>query len=1066
MSFANLFKEQLINIELNIFDDKKIYEELTESYINNHENNELLKQTIKAYNFQREDQRKRYFINVLLKILLDKNLLWKTFSNEILKLIYWKINEILWNPEIDGEYLEFWVFFRLSPKKEDVIKLEEHFNLKHYLYKYFLRYYFSEKDYDKFCKSLKEYFKKYFSNENEYEFRYFILTDNDDSWFSIKEISDEFLLYFINHFENFLIILSKYEIHYTHIELICKYASKKLSKEFLKLFFNEYFNIHNFNIRLHIKSDQIEKLAKINSDDPEFLGYIYDNILTWKFQLFRWWQYVLKWTITENNIKIFFWYKWENYIVINLYYLYDKKDKIWQKIYKKYKTIIDDNQKINEQYKSLEQKNKLDEEKKIKESISQAIKKDKENNKNKKKEYPCREIIYLYNDYQNLFSTKEIEFVKQEIIWYFTSNKINIKWQETQVIQQNTNSFTIPRFIRDLIICCKHCENLWIDLSHYTDILIWLLPYLFDSDLNIILNQLIKYWVVELWKEDIEWLINIYLNNQHKDLNKFHNTRITDLISKWFINFSTLNTQQKEDIYQIYKNKLEDNENVQFREKQKFLESILIIKTFDKNRLYEKYYNISQLFMNYNYYEDYLLKNIDENISENYEYFLKFNEILIVLYNDKNCIKRRLNQLKWIKTDYIWESWEMRWLSKRDEEIFRSNSKNERFYTCIINAIEYPNYISDIKKILWIAKKFNAKEESYMWRYIYDFWIEYYKKVPEDKKLEEATKISDETFVKNYMLNIMNEKTRNEYKEHELQNLILNTYKSINSNKNNNEKISKLYNEREDLYNEQEKLKKIVEKQREELSKLKKYVFKNDIEITLYVEWKTDKVYIEKAQYILTKLFPKKFTWINNISIINCTSATNIPPIINSYIDDEKIWIHIWIFDIDLWWINAWANQIYRNYTYWDRNNLWECWLKWKIFENKYKRNNQNLYSFILLPYTKNFESQIFTDNVENTIENDERNPKNFLKNKNVMINNFPLPVFTIEHLLYCPETSQFFWDEITFWNKKIVKIKNKIGMLEYIKSNEIPNDIRKNFLPLFEYIQNIHNEFKNNFTN
>ena len=52
---------------------------------------------------------------------------------------------------------------------------------------------FLEKDYYKCCELLKDYFKKYFSNENEYEFRNFILADCDDSWFKIKEISDEFL---------------------------------------------------------------------------------------------------------------------------------------------------------------------------------------------------------------------------------------------------------------------------------------------------------------------------------------------------------------------------------------------------------------------------------------------------------------------------------------------------------------------------------------------------------------------------------------------------------------------------------------------------------------------------------------------------------------------------------------------------------------------------------------------------------------------------------------------------------------------------------------------------------
>lgn len=1071
MKFSTFYNQCLINIELNISDDSKIYEQLTELYINNSENNKLLMKTIKEYNFQSENRWKRHFINILLKSLLDKNLLWKDLLNEILKLIYWKINEILWNPEIKWEYLEFWVFFRLSPKKEDVNKLEKQFNLKYYLYKYFLRYYFLEKDYYKCCELLKDYFKKYFSNENEYEFRNFILADCDDSWFKIKEISDEFLWYFINHFENFLKLLNKYEIHYNQIESLCTYGSKNLSEEFLKLLFNEYFNIHNYNIGIHIKSDQIEKLAKINNNDSDFLEYIYDKILAWKFQLFRWWQYLLKWTITENNIKKFFWYKWENYIILNLYYLYDKKDKIWQKIYKKYKTIIDNNQKINEQYRALEQKNKLDEEKKIKKNISQAIKKDKENIKNQNKKYPCREIIYLYNDYPNLFSKKEIEFVKREIKLYFINDNTNPRWQEVEVIQQKINSFTIPRFIRDLIICCKHCEKLWINLWHYTNVLIWLIPYLFDSELNIILNQLKKIWVSELWQKDIEWIINIYLNNQYKDLSKFQNTRITDLISKWFINFSELNNQQKESIYQIYKNKLEDNENVQFREKQKFLKSILEIKTFDKKRLYEKYNNISQEFIKYNYYEDYLIKNIDESIIENYEQFFKFNEILIVLYKDKDCIKWRLNQLKWIKTDYIWESWEMRWLSKRDEEIFRSNSKDERFYMCIINVIKYPDYISDIKKILWIAKKFNTKEESYMWRYIYDFCLEYFKKAPEDKKLQEALTINDEIFVKHYMLNIMDEKTKHEYKEIELQKLYFKTKELYEENEEFQAYIIKnqqLEQENQKLISKNGKLLEKNESLEKSLEKYQGLFDKDELEIFLYVEWKIDKFYLEKAHYHLKKYEKLK------IRIINFWGADCMPRLFNSLINDWVKWIHIWLLDFDEWWIPVWANK---NYA-WDildtsqndfRNDWKASYFENKLFVNEYKKFKYGFYSYVLLPVPNAYKKQVFVNNYETmTVDKTINNKALKFLNEHAVLNNWVSnPILTIEHLLweifekYCEKYESFWWFEI----KKIWKW-GKIKILDEIKNNpeKFSESIQENFLPIFEYLQYTYNEFKNNF--
>lgn len=125
MNFVNKFKKTLIDIELNIFDDDKIYKELCELYEDKTENNNLLITTIEDYNFQPQKWWIRHFINVLLKYLLDNNLLWDGISNKIRWLLYQKINDILWYPEIRWEYLEFHLFFRLSPGLNEVIELEK-----------------------------------------------------------------------------------------------------------------------------------------------------------------------------------------------------------------------------------------------------------------------------------------------------------------------------------------------------------------------------------------------------------------------------------------------------------------------------------------------------------------------------------------------------------------------------------------------------------------------------------------------------------------------------------------------------------------------------------------------------------------------------------------------------------------------------------------------------------------------------------------------------------------------------------------------------------------------------
>lgn len=1056
MKFSDLYNKTLINIELNIFDDDKIYEKLCKLYVNNVENNDLLINTIKEYDLKPESRWKRKFINTLLKLLLDNELLCEEISIEIICLIYQKINKILWNDEVKWEYLEFGVFFRLSPKEEDVIKLEEKFDLKYYLYGFFLRYYFSKKNYDKFCKSLEIYFNKYFSNTDSDKI--FILGDGDyESWFKIKEIANTFLGYFLENLDELINLIYNYQIHPESIELLCRNASNDLVKNFLKLLFNEYFNKHNYYLETHIKDEQIERLVETQNNDSEFWKYIFDKVSSWEFQPFRLWFYILKWIITGSNIKEFFSYSWENYIILNLYYLYDTKDKIGQKIYRKYKKIIDDNKKINDKHRVLQEKNELKKEKELRTKINLLI---KENAQNKRGIYPCREIIYLYNDYPNLFTTREIKFVKNEIESYFSCNEINLRGTGSEVIQQGDSSFRIPRFLRDLVLCVKLSEKVWVNLWKYTDLLISLIPYLFESELNIILNILLKFWISELWNDDINWLINIYLNNLHKNLSIFHNTRIPYLISKWFINFSNLNNQQKKEIYKIYINKLEDDTNVQFWEKKIFLESILQIKSFDKDWLYNEYNNISQQFVCYNYYEDYLLRNIDIDLIERYEKFLIFNEILITLYKNEDCIKWRLNQLKWIKTDYIREGGEVRWLTKRDDEIFRSNSKDERFYACIIQTIVYPDYISDIKEILWIAQNFDINEGSYIRQYIYDFTLEYFKKIPNKKLLDEALLIDDEIFVKRYLLNIMDEIDKNKFREIEFQKLYLNV-------KEKHENIDKLKKENQELIAQNGRLLEENDSLNKLLERYRQLFNKDEFVIFLYVEWRTDKYYIDQAKKHL-----KKFENLK-IEVINCCWSNEILNTICSYVLNLKKWIHIWLFDFDYWWISArsiknhdsifWKEKKYKNF--WRQQFFDE-----KIFVNECNISNDSYYGLILIPIQKNYVNQIFFDSKlhNKIIDKQWDNPAiTTLKENGVIYNKFSYPLLTIEHLLwdyfskYCKEVE-------TFWGMKlkIIDDKKKEDLLNDIDKNinTIPQYIWDNFSPIFDYIQLVYSQFKSNF--
>lgn len=1056
MKFVTLYNRVLINIELNIFDDDKIYEKLCKLYEDKTENNELLMRTIKEYDFQPENWWKRKFINTLLKVLLDNDKLWEEISTEIKWLIYQKINEMLWKEKIKGEYLEFSILFRLSPKKEDIVKIEDKFDLTHYLYWYFLRYYFSKKDYERFCRSLKIYLDKYFEDLDDNKF--FVLGDSDyESRFKVGRIANTFLEYFIDNFNELINLILNYQVHYSSIELLCRNASSDLAQKFLKLLLNEYLIKHNFRLESHIRGEEFEKMIRAQNEDAEFWKYIFDKFSLWEFQAFDIWFYVLKWIITPNNILQFFSYNWEDYIILNLYYLYDEADIIGKEIYKKYKRIIDNNKKFNDERRARENSNKLKKEKEIKDKIKWLMEKDIEDVKLQKKKYPCREIIYLYREYPDYFSKDEIEFVKNEIKFYFSCDEIKLRDSKTEVVTLQNNSFRIPRFIRDLVLCVSIHERLWIDISKHTDILIWLIPYLFDSELNLILNNLLKYKIAELGKKDVKWLIDIYLDKRQKDLGKFQNTRIPFLISKWFININELNKNQQKEIYQIYKNKLSD-ENVSYWEKKIFLDSILEIWVFDKERIYEEYRNIFQNFLEYNYYEDYLLGNIDVDLVEDYEKFLKINEILISLYKDEDCIKWRLKQLKWIKTNYIWKGWEVRWLTKRDDEIFWSNSKDERFYMCLIKVINYPQYIEDVKEILLNIQKVEFNEEDYVRWYIYDFCLEYFKTASDDKQLKEALLINDKIFVKRYLLKIMSEENKSKYREQEFQRLYFNM-------KEETEIVRDLKIENELLREENGKLLQWNTDLEKELEKYKTLFDNDEIEIFLYVEWRTDKFYLDMAHRCLKSYKNLK------IRVINCCWANEILNTILAYFLDWKKWIHIWLFDFDSWWISArsvknhdkilWTELRYKNMR---EQDLFDD----KIFVNKCKINNNSHYSLILLPILTDYIDQIFFDGkISNQVVSKQSNHAiQFLESKGVIYNDFSHPLLTIEHFLWDYFNNSYEEFETFWWNKlKCIKNDNdKKKIMNDIKNSidRVPQSIWENFEPIFQYIQKVYDEFKN----
>lgn len=1013
--------------------EEMIYEYASEwiNYLNNEDDIIFLQKTISEFIINEDTITK---LEILLKIieLSTDNKKIKKFKRTLNDIINIRLDKN------DNEYLYLYIltYINIKPDIKSILCLLE--KVKNRMaYIYLLRY----------CllKKWENIDKKYISKMFElYKEKY---QDNDYTpilWDKIKEIILNNIEY-AGEFSNFISsdldfitkILTRWNFGIrTYSDFIIKYP-KLFWESFTKIIENIFTN-RNYNIDYELNNDKylMESICKLLKQ-KKLKGKIISLISNENNQTFNISRSIFCALIISGHINEIKKIDLHDYIILDIYYSLPNTNINKKVFYKLHKWLIDKNHKLNEEHRKKEEQYKVKKEKDDKKGIQSIIKILKKEKNEKHEHISCRNIFKIYLQYKDLFTEEQTEFVKDYAKYFLSSeltspknDNINIIIKKTWDNSRNT-TFQNAWFIFDLFDCLKVSTLLNINLMEYKEKIITLLPYCLTNEFNLILNIFKDLEIKSINWKILDWLIDVYLNDKYWDLSSSDPCIIFKLINKDLIQESELGEIQINNINELYNKELSNND-LSIYDIDEIIESIKKFKLINKNFIDENYSKLIEKFRNYNYFEDYLRYKIEDSNIKEYRKLLDFNEILIYNYKDKNAINWRFDQINNIKNDYIrkdYDDWLFRWVSRLEDELDLDDRSDKKIYEPLLKNIKYPEYN---EKFFVIFNKIKEVDEWWSIRfYLYKILKEYYKNSWKDNILNLCLNCNDNYFVANYMFEYLTKEEKEKF-----------------NNLNKDLKIWELNNK--------------IDKYEKELIKLKKQLEK-EWELNLYVEWKTDEAYLQKA---------KKELNIDNklkINIQICWSSNSIFSIIAWKIKNWIWWIHIWLFDIDKSWIKSWSrndissrliNQSKKITINWFSNN--------KLLESTYwKSSRWYKYSFILLPWTERFRNQIFLSsyNTSNKIEW-------------VIINNnyqeviwfiewefYQSPVFTIEHLIYSEKTDEFFkkLEVQWWWITYIIDKDRKKELCEKIVNWEIilPKDTWINFKPIFDYLEKTYNDYK-----
>ena len=897
MSFKSKFIEySKLTVPTFLWKDEKILKNYIKSYSNS-DFDFLIKQIEWYWIKSEKDQILRRNLYAVIEALLPKFTLSnkKKLAQEFSKKILFFQNK--WITYSDYFY-ELRLLILLDPSKNAVLSVYKNEKAPHAFW-YFFDYCIKNDDREFFIDAMIRYVSLYEVTYSKEEFRYFDLRSQENLDYILKDSNtiNKFLELLSNNPNALFSLIDGYNLSEEKIVKVFSDWDNVFSQKNIEIVIKKYYEDRSFEIDRIIKSSLFISILWTQKNDAEFVKNVFDYINNESRQYYTITKSVLIWLLSYELIDLFFQYNRGVWTVLSFYYSLSEKDvqqkKIKEVIYNKYKEIIENNNKKNEEYREQDEKRLNEEERKVKEDIYEIISEITKLENTTKEKYFSSRILYLYKNYKELFEENQIPFVKKQINLYFTSNKTNPWSQYAKVDISWWNQFSRPRFISDLELCIEISILEGWNIGKYIERIIYLIPYLFDSEYE----KLVKFFNVNKIiiddKRHINRLLKVYNHeSDHWKLWYLHPYRIISLFNDNILCIDVLTKGQKEKLSKICEKMVKtDNERVSMREKESYIKFIIKESEYLNYLWIEEYNNeLLSRAWNYNYYEDYLRNKIKKDDVNDFEMLCHTNGALIEISKNKGAIQRRLNQLKWIKTDYvdIMKNWVVHWVTPIENEIIRWRHENKFFYTPLLNAIKYDDYENDILEILDNAKTFKS-DNSEIKKYLYRFVASYYKTVSSKKKINVYAWINNKEFVIYYLWAAywsedLKEKYINRSKKlKEKEKVKRKTLKIDELKKENGDLIKKyksLQKEKHELILDNYKLKSDYIKL-EQNNKFLKYK-NNDLEeeilklknkIIIFTEWKTDWKHMLRMARELKKIFPKKYKiydfFINNIKQYN-----------------------------------------------------------------------------------------------------------------------------------------------------------------------------------------------------
>lgn len=647
-------------------------------------------------------------------------------------------------------------------------------------------------------------------------------------------------------------------------------------------------------------------------------------------------------------------------------------------------------------------------------------------------------LIYKFHTEKELFNEKQTLVLKSKILEFLTDKILDPRKAELIFESREINGssrytsdwYVHHEFETTLIVA----QKLWIDITKFKNKIFSYIPFSYSEWLTII-DELIKNWSI-LTDNIIQYLFSVYDWKRSDGLRYHMTSNFSHLLEKHGHFF--IKKRYKERLREIVKSIILDEEisryvredllKLIYKSQNKRGKKIILVYPQD---IYDIYNSLNQKV------------NTEDVIFDNSLIDL-CNQIMIKHFQDPDAVKWRLSKitiLHWLEMNFDHPDLIVYSPSELESEV-----TGERYFIDPFSYLKDKRFIDSFLVLLWDSFK---RKNRYYYDYIQDACTRYFMSIGNrsiHKRIVELINnlksVSTENFEYKYL-----QKIREKYKITLKEDLASEAlawkekfHSMVNSNSGLIDKIGNLSNE---------------------IISLKNYISQNSMDITLYVEGKTDYKILQSARKILEfqgkiENFPLRIIWSGWVSRVLKELHLDSIECFNSDIS-------IWLFDFDREGYLA-IKDPHSKCSDLQNDNWWILPNQNAMFAKKHKELNLYLISILFFELHKDIRYQVHANISTSSILSDPMHLEEYSQ-------------LTIEHLFYWKKINNSYLDihykienspifrKIDLWNWwSFIEIgwenlkKHFATLIErewenILANNDSENTLFDNLIPIFKFI-------------